>query len=537
MGCGTCCSSCVTCCYGCRCKKQKMYQKEPTKFMERLWFVLILLTFLVTLTNMYLWLVAQNDAQHVDTHVWSLLGFWFWYYTVLMSLSCAAFAYTAFLLIFALLHISLGKQLRLHIANKIGILLSLSVSVGLIVLTILVFPFLWHFFRQSLHFTGPFLHLFGIVTLTALSWYVAGGLGTLKKRGLPVRDIGLWYFLLLAGLYIAPVFINSPCFVDYDKLPEKPLIFAHRGAEELAPENTEIAFEIALNECNVHGIETDIRISFDGIPYVFHDNNLQRTTNVNDVFPLRHREPSDNFTMEELRELNAGSWFLSKNPYATVRELSEDEKTSYRSQKIMTMKEMFSLVLRYNRTLLLDVRQPPAGHPFHHSWMNVTLANILEAGVHPDDLEYWQSQDDEYNVVFIKTYDQREMVTLYNDVAFDDIKAYKEQNMTTNVWTVNTGWFFSLFWCAGSASVTSSSCQRLQHIEQPYWQLSPAHYLIVWILFDAVSFIWVLIIFVIQISRKHKGKRYQNEEPPERYNYRQFMALEDMNHAQNGVVL
>ncbi len=32
-------------------------------------------------------------------------------------------------------------------------------------------------------FTGPFLHLFGIVTLTALSWYVAGGLGTLKKRG------------------------------------------------------------------------------------------------------------------------------------------------------------------------------------------------------------------------------------------------------------------------------------------------------------------------------------------------------------------
>ena len=40
----------------------------------------------------------------------------------------------------------------------------------------------------SFQFTGPFLHLFGIVTLTALSWYVAGGLGTLKKRGKIVQS-------------------------------------------------------------------------------------------------------------------------------------------------------------------------------------------------------------------------------------------------------------------------------------------------------------------------------------------------------------
>ena len=50
--------------------------------------------------------------------------------------------------------------------------------------------------------------------------------------------------------------------------------------------------------------------SYDGVPYVFHDEDLRRTTNVHDIFPLKYREAADNFTMDELKRLNAGSWFL-----------------------------------------------------------------------------------------------------------------------------------------------------------------------------------------------------------------------------------
>ena len=49
--------------------------------------------------------------------------------------------------------------------------------------------------------------------------------------------------------------------------------------------------------------------SFDGVPYVFHDEVLTRTTNAIDVFPENYRQPADMFTMDELRELDAGSWF------------------------------------------------------------------------------------------------------------------------------------------------------------------------------------------------------------------------------------
>ena len=77
---------------------------------------------------------------------------------------------------------------------------------------------------------------------------------------------------------------------------------------------------------------------------------------------------------------------FQKNSYTTGAELSEGQKTIYRSQKILTQREMFDLVKTYNRTLLLNVRAPPRGHPYRNSYMNITLANILEAGVNEDDL-------------------------------------------------------------------------------------------------------------------------------------------------------
>ena len=38
------------------------------------------------------------------------------------------------------------------------------------------------------------------------------------------------YFTVMSGLYISPLFINSPCVLETENIPQKPKIFAHRGA-------------------------------------------------------------------------------------------------------------------------------------------------------------------------------------------------------------------------------------------------------------------------------------------------------------------
>ncbi|WP_445487686.1 glycerophosphodiester phosphodiesterase [Niallia sp. 03133] len=76
---------------------------------------------------------------------------------------------------------------------------------------------------------------------------------------------------------------------------------AHRGWSGRAPENTLIAFKLALLEPQIDAIELDVHLSKDGVPVVIHDHSLERTTNGNGAV-IDH-------TVEELQALDAGKWF------------------------------------------------------------------------------------------------------------------------------------------------------------------------------------------------------------------------------------
>jgi glycerophosphoryl diester phosphodiesterase len=74
----------------------------------------------------------------------------------------------------------------------------------------------------------------------------------------------------------------------------------HRGASAVAPENTYAAFEQAIKDGGEY-TETDIRATSDGALVLVHDAALDRTTD--------GAGPVSAITLEELRKLDAGSWF------------------------------------------------------------------------------------------------------------------------------------------------------------------------------------------------------------------------------------
>ena len=77
-------------------------------------------------------------------------------------------------------------------------------------------------------------------------------------------------------------------------------VVAHRGASGHAPENTMAAFRRAV-ELGAMFIETDLQLSRDARFVAIHDETLERTTN--------GEGPVHEWTLAELRELDAGSWF------------------------------------------------------------------------------------------------------------------------------------------------------------------------------------------------------------------------------------
>ncbi|MGB2715228.1 MAG: glycerophosphodiester phosphodiesterase family protein [Vicinamibacterales bacterium] len=99
----------------------------------------------------------------------------------------------------------------------------------------------------------------------------------------------------------------------------RKIVIAHRGASAYAPEHTIAAYRLALEQ-RADFVEQDLQISKDGVLVCLHDLTLERTTNVEEVFPTRsvagpNGRPSWNvsdFTLPELKTLDAGSWFDAK---------------------------------------------------------------------------------------------------------------------------------------------------------------------------------------------------------------------------------
>ncbi len=79
-----------------------------------------------------------------------------------------------------------------------------------------------------------------------------------------------------------------------------PRLIGHRGAAATAPENTQAGFRRAATE-GAAWVELDVQLSRDGIPVVFHDDTLERTSNGHGRLIETHSR--------DLAGLDAGSWF------------------------------------------------------------------------------------------------------------------------------------------------------------------------------------------------------------------------------------
>jgi glycerophosphoryl diester phosphodiesterase len=116
---------------------------------------------------------------------------------------------------------------------------------------------------------------------------------------------------------------------------------AHRGASHYAPENTMAAVKEAA-ERNATLFEIDVQLSKDKQLVLMHDTNLARTTDAEQVFPDRAPWNVGDFTLAELRKLDAGSWFDAK----------------FKGERIPTLGQTLREMKPAGLGLLLEVKSP-----------------------------------------------------------------------------------------------------------------------------------------------------------------------------------
>ncbi|OCT28071.1 glycerophosphodiester phosphodiesterase family protein [Pseudomonas putida] len=126
---------------------------------------------------------------------------------------------------------------------------------------------------------------------------------------------------------------DGPSLAKAQHVPH-PAVIAHRGASFDAPESTRAAYLLA-RELGADYLELDLQRTRDNVLVVVHDDVLARTSDVAERFPERAKSPVSDFTLAELKSLDAGSWFNKAYP--------DRARESFGKLQILTLDEVIDI--------------------------------------------------------------------------------------------------------------------------------------------------------------------------------------------------
>ncbi|HFK1449774.1 MULTISPECIES: glycerophosphodiester phosphodiesterase [Bacillus cereus group] len=115
---------------------------------------------------------------------------------------------------------------------------------------------------------------------------------------------------------------------------------AHRGASAYAPEHTIAAYKLG-QQLKGDYIEIDLQMTKDGYLVAMHDETLNRTTNGTGLVKEH--------TLEEIKQLNAGSTYNKKYPNLAKKE--------YENAKVPTLEEVIE-VFGHDANYYIETKSP-----------------------------------------------------------------------------------------------------------------------------------------------------------------------------------
>jgi glycerophosphoryl diester phosphodiesterase len=168
----------------------------------------------------------------------------------------------------------------------------------------------------------------------------------------------------IGALALSLTVMGSGFTADAAEKEKEILNVAHRGASGYAPEHTLTSYKMGEQ---MHGdyIEVDLQMTKDGELIAMHDETLDRTTNGTGQVK--------DYTLEEIKELDAGSWFNEKYP--------EKANPEYEGLKVPTLEEVFQTFGK-NANYYIETKSPEV-----YPGMEEKLADLVdEYGINKDTL-------------------------------------------------------------------------------------------------------------------------------------------------------
>lgn len=261
-----------------------------------------------------------------------------------------------------------------------------------------------------------------------------------------------------------------------------PIInIAHAGARSLAPENT-LAAARKAQLVGADMWELDVAVTSDGELILFHDDSLARTTNAVEAFPNRAPWTFTTFSLDEIRTLDAGSWFAKTDPFGEIAagKVSKAELESYHGERVPTLREALLFTKEHHYRVNVELKPLPAPmesfavvppvlalidqldmardvviSSFNHDWLRQVEREWPELEV--QSLIGWpRTKPLEWDDFHFRTYNASA-----TRLELAQIRMLREKGLSINVYTVNGEQEMRRFIAAGVTGLFTDFPQRL----------------------------------------------------------------------------
>ncbi len=216
-------------------------------------------------------------------------------------------------------------------------------------------------------------------------------------------------------------------------------VISHRGANQVAPQNTLDAFKRAV-QFKADGFETDVHMTSDGVPVLCHNYTVDKTSNGKGEIAKR--------SLEQLRRLDFGSYFHH----------------SFKGTKMPTLEEFLTLSRKANIKILnIEIKSPRnkdytiADKVIEAVKSHGLFDNLLISSFDPDLLVYIKDIDENCKTGFLYSPDKPitykrvlgHEIDFAKSIGADAIHPHKmyvkkslvdsahENGIMVNPWTVN----------------------------------------------------------------------------------------------------
>ena len=224
----------------------------------------------------------------------------------------------------------------------------------------------------------------------------------------------IFLFLLLTSIFLVSCSNNEPVAKEVSILEsDKLLIIAHRGASGYAPEHTMESYKLA-KELGADYLEIDLQMTKDGQLVAMHDSSVDRTTD--------GEGKVSSLTLEELKKLDAGSWFNEQNP--------DYKEAVFVGETVPSLEEIFE-EFGHGVNYYIETKEPDK-----NTEMEQKLVSLLETyGFLDRDVKYGKIVIQSFSEESLKTIHELEpalpLVKLQNDeeveeMSFDRFKEISE---------------------------------------------------------------------------------------------------------------